>query len=349
MCRLCETIYLYYKTFRQIVIYKSVSLRAAITGLICALVSLSAHAQSNNSTVFRFLEVTPAAKASALGGNHTGLYDADYSLFQLNPAYLQGSETRMISASFVNHLLDARMGMVHSALTINEFHTLGFGLRFQGYGDFNSLDEDGNETGSFDAVDIAFGTAYSTIIAPKIYGGISLDLIHSSYESYNSSGLAVSGGLLYRNPDKELSIGLAVRNLGTQLSTFNGIREPLPLDVSVGITKKPEGFPARISLTLRRLNDWDMRSVGEQQKPEFLDNMLRHLLIGGEFGLSPNFRVRLGYNHFLHEQTKTKENFDLAGLAFGIGLSVKDFIIDISRHSYSELGGVVQLSIRTTL
>lgn len=349
MCRLCETIYLYYETFWQIVIFKSVSLRATITGLIWVLSSFAAHAQSNNSTIFRFLEVTPSAKASALGGNHTGLYNADYSLFQLNPAYLHGSETRMFSASFINYLLDAKMGMVHSALAINDAHTLGFGLRFQGYGDFNSLDEDGNETGSFNAIDIAFGTAYSTIIAPTVYGGISLELIHSSYEAYNSSGLAITGGLLYINSDKDLSIGLAVRNLGTQLSTFNGTREPLPLDVSIGVSKKPEGFPARISITLRRLNDWDMRSVGELQKPDFFNNALRHLLIGGEFELSPYFRARLGYNHFLHEQIKTKENFDLSGLALGIGLSVKDFIIDISRYSYSELGGVVQLSIKTKL
>ena len=51
----------------------------------------------------------------------------------------------------------------------------------------------------------------------------------------------------------------------------------------------------------------------------------------------------------LHELNKTNENFDFAGFAVGFGLTVGDFIIDLSRHSYSDSGGVVQLSLKTIL
>lgn len=310
---------------------------------------ISLSAQSDVSTIFRFLDVTPNANASALGGNHTGLFEGDYSSFHINPAYLYGSVNGQVSATFVNLLADSKMGFTNGTFRINENNQIGLGIRFLGYGDFKTLDKDGNELGDFNAIDIALSGAYATKIATNWSGGVALDLIHSSYEQYKSSALAVSGGIYYKNTEEHFSFGASVRNLGTQLSTYAGIREPLPLDVSVGISKKPENFPAELSFTLRRLNDWDMRIVGETKSPGFFDNAFRHVIFGGKIDFGENFHVRLGYNRYLHELNKTKENFDFAGVGIGVGFTVKDLIIDISRNSYSETGGVVQLSIKTTL
>ena len=310
---------------------------------------ISLSAQSDVSTIFRFLDVTPNANASALGGNHTGLFEGDYSSFHINPAYLYGSVNGQVSATFVNLLADSKMGFTNGTFQINENNQIGLGIRFLGYGDFKTLDKDGNELGDFNAIDIAVSGGYATKIATNWSGGVALDLIHSSYEQYKSSALAVSGGIYYKNIEEHFSFGASVRNLGTQLSTYAGIREPLPLDVSVGVSKKPENFPAELSFTLRRLNDWDMRIVGETKSPGFFDNAFRHVIFGGKFDFGEDFHVRLGYNRYLHEINKTKENFDFAGVGFGVGFTVKDLIIDISRNSYSETGGVVQLSVKTTL
>jgi hypothetical protein len=313
------------------------------------LLTSSASAQSEVSSIFRFLDVTPNASASALGGNHTGLYEGDYSSFHINPAYLFGAENGQVSATFVNLLADSKMGFTNGTFQVNENNQIGLGIRFLGYGDFKTLDKDGNELGDFNAIDLAVSGAYATRISPKWSGGVSLDLIHSSYEQYKSSAIAISGGIYYKNEEEHFSFGAAIRNLGTQLSTYVNSREPLPLDLSVGISKKPENFPAELSLTLRRLNDWDMRIVGETKKPDLFDNAFRHVIFGGKFNFGENFHVRLGYNRYLHELNKTKENFDFAGVGFGVGFNIKDLIIDISRNSYSETGGVVQLSIKTTL
>jgi len=316
---------------------------------ILCLIAIPALGQSDISTVFRFLDITPNASASALGGNHTGLYEGDYSSFHLNPAYLFGATNGQVSATFVNLLADSKMGFTNGTFQINENNQIGLGIRFIGYGDFKTLDENGNELGDFNAIDLAVSGAYATKLAPKWNGGIGLDLIHSSYEQYKSSAVAISGGVYYKNPDEHFSFGASVRNLGTQLSTYAGTREPLPLDVSIGIAKKPTSFPAEISLTLRRLNDWDMRTINETQTPDFLDNAFRHIVVGGTFDFGENFHVRLGYNRYSHELNRTKENFDFAGVGFGVGFNVKTVIVDISRNSYSETGGVVQLSIKTTL
>jgi len=92
-----------------------------------------------------------------------------------------------------------------------------------------------------------------------------------------------------------------------------------------------------------------MKIVGEDSSPSFFDNAFRHVVLGGTFDFSESFHIRLGYNRYLHELNRTKENFDFAGVGFGVGFAVRSLIIDISRNSYSETGGVVQFSIKTSL
>lgn len=330
-------------------IFKLLTVRKIILFIAFCCAFSPAFAQSNTSSVFRFLEVTPNAYASGLGGNHTGLYKGDFSLLFLNPAYMNPETSGSVSASYINFLGDANMGFTSAVYDVEDVGTFGAGIRFVGYGEFDQLDENGNQLGTFHANDIALSGAYSVSIFEKVRAGASLDLIHSSYAAYKSSAVAVSAGLFYRDTTSNFSAGIAVRNLGAQLSAFDETREPLPLDLSVGISKKPEGFPFMLSLTLKELTNWDMRIFGETEKPSAFNNIMRHVLIGGETRMGENFFVRLGYDHYLHEQTKTGKNFDLAGIAFGIGFTLKDITFDLSRNSYSKLGGLTRLSVKTSL
>lgn len=306
-------------------------------------------AQSTSSTVFRFLDVPTNARTAALSANHVSLFDADFSLFQSNPAYLTKASSGQVAASYVNHLADANFGFVTGAWHINNIGTLGLGIRYAGYGEFERIDENGVSNGTFSPGDIALTAGIGRELAPKLRGGASIDAIYSAIDSFTSTAVAVSAGFLYEDIEKHLSIGFAVRNLGSQLSTFNGEQEPLPLDVAVGVTHKPQNFPIRGTILLRRLHDWDLRVNGENTRPDFADNFFRHLVLGGEILFTENFNFRVGYNQLQHEQLQTRENFDFAGVGFGVGLKVNKFFIDISRSSFSELGGIFQISIKTRI
>lgn len=306
-------------------------------------------AQSNTSSIFRFLEMTPTARSSGLGGNHVGIFDADFSLMHINPAYLNASNTGTISASYINFLADATMGFSSGAYNVDQVGTFGLGIRFVGYGEFDRLDENGNDLGNFSANDIAITGGYSKPITATLQAGAALDYIHSSYANFKSSAMAVSAGLFYQDTTSNFSAGISIRNVGAQLSAFKDQKEPLPLDVSVGISKKPEAFPFHLNLTLRQLNNWDLRTFGESEKPELLDNLFRHILVGGEADIGENMQIRLGYDHYLHKQTKTGQTFDLAGMAFGVGFEFKNMTFDVSRNSYSKLGGITRLSIKVAL
>ena len=278
-----------------------------------------------------------------------GLYNADFSLIHVNPAYLNRNASGSISASYLNFFADANMGFTSGAYEFNNIGTFAAGIRFVGYGEFDQLDENGNDLGNFNANDIAVTGAYSIPVANNLTAGAGIDFIHSSYASYKSSAVAFSGGVFYQDTASHFSAGIAIRNLGGQITAYDDQREPLPLDVSVGVTKKPEAFPFQLSLTLKKLNDWDLRVFGETEKPSFIDNAFRHIIFGGETYFGENVTVRLGYDRYLHEQTQTGQDFDLAGIAFGVGINIKSIIIDVSRNSYSRLGGVTRISLKTDL
>ncbi len=306
-------------------------------------------AQTNNSSIFRFLDITPSAKLAGLGGNHVGLFEANSSVFYLNPAYLTPATSKNVSATFVNYLADSRIGFANGAYNIKDIGTLGIGLRYAGYGELDELDENGTRLGSFNASDISLTTGLSTMLNEKLSAGAAVDLIHSSYQNYNSSAITASGGIYYLDKETNFSAGLSFRNLGDQIDYYNGFREDIPFDISAGISKKPEKFPFHLHLTLRQLNNWDLRVPGESETPAFLDNLFRHVIFGGEASFSENFKFRLGYNRLLHEQTKTNDSFDFGGVSLGVGLKIKGINIDMSRSSYSSVGGIVQISISSQL
>lgn len=308
-----------------------------------------AFAQTNNSAIFRFLDITPSAKAAAQGGNHVGLFEANSSVFYLNPAYLTPASSKNVSATFVNYLADSRIGFANGAYDIKNIGTLGIGIRYAGYGDLNEFDESGNNLGSLNAGDLSLTTGLSTMLSEKLSAGAAVDFIHSSYHSYNSSAITASGGVYYLDSESNFSAGLSFRNLGDQIDYYNGFREDIPFDISAGISKKPENFPFHLHLTLRQLNDWDLRVAGESEKPAFADNLFRHVIFGGEAKFNDNFKLRLGYNRLLHEQTNTSDSFDFAGVSMGIGLRVRGIDIDLSRSSYSSVGGIVQISVSSQL
>lgn len=319
-----------------------------LTFLLC-LSAGSAKAQTGEAGAFRFLEYSPAAQSASLGGNHVAIFDANSTLFTINPAFLTPTQSKNVSASFVNYFSDSKYGMANVAYHLPQVGTVGVGIRYFGYGEFDRFDESGLAMGTFSASDLAFTTALSTQLSEKLTAGTSVDIIRASYDIYSSTAIAGNAGIFYKDTERLFSAGLTIRNVGDQLSYFNETREALPFDISLGISKKPEQFPFHLHLTLRQLNNWDLRVFGETEQPDLVENLMRHAILGGEAKLGDHLLLRLGYNRYLHEQAKTNENFDFAGASIGLGIKAKGLIIDISRSSYSDLGGVLQFSIRSQI
>lgn len=305
------------------------------------------HAQSGTGSTYRFLNVPASASALALGGGPVSLPHGEPALMHLNPALLSKSHHGHVSLSFGSYLSESNMGFISGAWYSEKIGTLGAGLRFLNYGTMDRIDEFGLDRGTFHASDVALKLAIGRVFENVIQYGLAADLIYSSYESYRSTGFMLSGGVLYSIDGDDLTIGASFMNLGRQLSTYDGIQEPLPFDLRLGLSRKLLYLPLRITFTAHNLHRWEMRTPGDDDNIAFFTNLFRHLAVGGEFLFSENFHLRLGYNHLVHDELKTDRRLDLVGFGIGVGIKYKGIGIDLGRNSYSNMGNLFQLGIHT--
>ncbi len=304
---------------------------------------------SNLDATYRFLNIPTSPRTAALGGNHVSLPNSDVSLFLLNPAYLSGNHHGQLALSYLNHLADVNMGFASGAFHHDELGTFGIGFRFVGYGEMIQTNAIGEELGTFTANDFAMNLGYARQIQDQLTAGVAFQFIHSSYHTFRSTGLAISAGLHYTFDDEQTWAGVSFGNLGRQVNYFDEQREDLPFDLRTSITRQLTYLPLRLSATAHSLTQWEMPSFNDEQTPRFADHLFRHLIIGGEFLFSENFHVRLGYNHFLHEELRSDARIDLGGASIGVGIQLRGFQFDISRNSYSDIGRLTQLGIQYQL
>lgn len=306
-------------------------------------------AQQQSKTVFRFLSINSEARSAALGGSHVAYINPGFMLFHANPALVKPSSGRNFQLSYLNHIGDVGYGSASYLHRFDEVGDVSVSMRFLNYGDLTRYDELGNSQGSLSANDLALTVGWSSTLAENLYYGVSLTGIHSSLAGFQSTGISASGGLYYKIPDRETAFGFSLRDAGSQISSYNEISEPLPLNLAVSAVHKPEYIPIRFHVTLHRLTDWSSENANDQGSVSFTNEFMRHLIVGSEFIFGDHVSVQLGYNHWLHEQTKTGKRIDAAGLGIGFGLHFSNFDMNLARTSFSDMGNVLQLSIATSL
>lgn len=284
-----------------------------------------------------------------MGGSHVALPDADASMFLINPAYINENLHRNFSVGYLNHVGDVNMGFAGGVWQFNGIGTFGAGIRYMNYGELKRTDASGVQDGTFSANDLAFTAGLSRELMPDLYGAVALTFVHSSIDVYSSTGIAVNAGIVYHLSGPGLDLGASISNAGTQLSSFDGRKEKLPLDIRAGVSRRLENLPLRISITAHSLDRWNLETFNDEDEPGFTSNLFRHVIIGGEFYLSSNVQLRVGYDHFLHEELKSKNRLDTAGFSFGLGIRYRGFVFDFSRNSYSEIGGITRIGIQTNI
>ena len=91
-----------------------------------------------------------------------------------------------------------------------------------------------------------------------------------------------------------------------------------------------------------------MRSYGETHKPPFAELLFRHAILANEILLGDHVRLRVGYNQYLHDQIQSDNRLDTGGFNFGLGIEFSRYRFDVSRNSYSDMGGLLQLSLKAS-
>ena len=281
------------------------------TVLLC--LTLLAEAQESQ-TVYNFLRLPVSAHVAALGGDNTTLAEDDATLIFHNPALINNVTDRTLNLNFMTYMEGAATGSASFVRAAGEYGTWGVTGQYMNYGTMKEMTASGQQTGEFSAKDIAVGGSFAYALNERFTGGITAKFVASYIGQYNSLGAAVDLGINYYNSDSELSISAVARNLGGQLSAYEDDFERMPFDLQLGFTKRLLRSPLRLSVSLVRLNDWEY-------------GFGKHIVVGADVILTPQFYIAAGYNAMRAAEMKISTADDSsahgAGLSFGGGMQLE--------------------------
>ena len=298
--------------------------------------------------VYDFLEMPQSAHATALGGTQVAMNTYDISQIFQNPASITDTAHNNIALNITPYTSGIKYGTAAYAYHLENIGTVAFGLQFINYGSFDWIDENNVDMGTFNASEYAFYLTYSKVLTPQITLAATVKPIISKFETYNSFGIAMDLGAMYRSKNRRFTAAATIKNFGSQISTYDGKHESLPTDIKMGLSYQPEHAPFRISLTLKDLTKWDL-STDSDNKISFADNALRHAIIGFELVPFKNFYVGMGYNHRIRKEMVTSDKKGSAGLSWGFGLKIYKFNIAYGSARYHLGGSSNSISISTNL
>lgn len=287
-------------------------------------------------TTYDFLRMDMSARAAALGGSFVTNND-DVDVIFFNPAGMGFLEKDPVSFSFVKHLMDINLFSLTYSTEFENIGRFGTGIQYINYGSFDEADEFGNITGEFGAGELAFLVGYTNEFMANFYYGANAKFIYSSIADKSSSAIGLDLGVNYEFPELMLNLGASVLNMGTQLSSYVDTKEDLPLDVLIGVSKRLEKLPVRLSLDFHNLNE---------QRDEFYQHF-KGFTFGAEFYLSKVFTLRFGYDNERRSDFKIGSSSGIAGFNGGLGVKVSDYRFSYAYSSLGTVGALQSISLST--
>jgi hypothetical protein len=325
--------------------------------LLWFLISLPAGAQIGGKRTFSFLALPTNGKVAALGGVNISAPDPEAGMLLANPALLQPAQHRHVAFAFTDFVADVSQNTLTYVIAPRPGSQWGIGLTYLDYGDFTQRDDAGQEMGKFAAYDYALSLSRASAIGPFTLG-VAAKLAVSALAEYKAVALLTDIGGIFKHPEKDLTLALALKNIGYELRPFSGReREPTPFEVQLGLSYKPEHMPFRFSITAQQLQQPDivyLDTTGHRRnnlplKKSLADKIARHLVLGGELLLSKNLNLRVGYNHLRRKELRLENAPGAAGFSTGLLLRIKGFQLDYARAFYHQSGGSNFFTVGTDL
>ena len=305
------------------------------SSLIIFLISFSFLTAQTTST-YNFLRLDVDARSAAMAGSFVSAENDVNSVFY-NPAGISTLQAPQASIGFFKYLLDINSGNIAYSQKYKDLGYFGASLRFINYGTFDKYDENYENQGTFSANDMALTLTYSNTYIENLHYGIGLKFIYSNIGEYNSSAMALDLGLMYKIPSQKMMIGASLLNLGTQLKAYYNTSEKLPLDLKIGASKTLEHLPLTVSIAFNNLL---------QESNDFVGRF-KDVTLGGEFIVSDNVDLRIGYNNQQRQDLKTGTAIGIGGFSAGLGLNYElKYFLDYSFNSMGKIGATHRINIR---
>ncbi len=281
---------------------------------------------SLDASIYDFLNVGFSARPNAMGGSFVAI-SRDITALQSNPAGLQELGKGMLSTGIVLYVADITFGHIQYGFSKGR-NNFGVGINYINYGSIERRDENNEDRGTFSPMDFAFLVGYCRPISANLSAGLEMKFLYEKIDSFASYGAAADIGMQYRMEERHLTLGLALKNIGTAFKAHDEVKGSLPLAFTGGCSFHP--LPI-LSFNL------DATRV-------FSDS--RTLMKGGiEWWAVSLFALRAGYSSG-GSDLKTGYGSDmLAGLSAGFGVSWKSMKLDYAVQPMVDFGFAHSLSL----
>ncbi len=342
------------RTFERFFIVKAFIL------LIIALPA-SLFAQYGGLQNFSFLNMPADAYTCSLGGILVGSARNDAALFLNNPAQQDSLKSQQLKLNFSPLWAGSSASTVVYNRCLSEQSTGGLGLQYFNYGTFAGADASGNMEEAFKAAQFALTVGHARRIN-QISMGLNLKLAGSNIANYSSWAILADFGGLYRHPKVDLTLGLNIKNMGKAFNNFASGNDsaPLPFDVQIGGSFKPEHMPLRLNLTAHHLHEWNIANAqklstdfatGTTTEQDFstVGKLFQHLVIGVEALVHKNVQINVGYNHLMRTELKDRNFNSLSGFSTGVLVQSSKLSLCAAVQSYQTAGALFQISATSFL
>ena len=244
-----------------------------------------------------------ASKLSQAGGGNLNMSPNSRSA---NPANL--SLIRSFSTSFI--LYPAGIQAQSVSLLIPQYNRLiTVAINHISYGTFKGYDENAIPTNNYSSSDTWMRLGYSGLSKnlPISYG-ISNQLYFSKLGKYSSTIFYLSLGAIWNIKKYKTNIGLSIDDISINTSRINNVIEKSPLRYNIGVCKKLEYLPLKISI--------DYLSIYNKKNKDYF--------ISGIFSLPKNLSFIWGTSTRKLSQNIKESVIKTIFGSSGVGISYKD-------------------------
>jgi hypothetical protein len=285
------------------------------------------------SNAYNFLRFPASPQLAALGGINVAHQSKDVTLAFQNPGQLDSSMHSFMSANF-NSLYDGvknyhwMMAYHHPKLKTN----FAASVFYFNYGNIVQTDASGNILGNLRPTDFTVQISASRKYLERWNYGLSVKFLSSNYGVFRSIAIAADVGIVYKDQENLLQMGLVAMNMGGQLKRYNeAVAEELPFDVVFGIYKQLEKAPIRFSLTAHHLHRFDIlyndtlfnneNGFRNPSSKKFtFDKLFQHFVFSTQFLIGQRVEVTAGYNFLRRSELRiTNVPNGLTGFSLGVG------------------------------
>ena len=291
------------------------SARFLLTLLVPSLLSVHCliAASLTGTTGGQVLEVSPDARAAAMGGAYCAVSD-DAGCLYYNPAGLGGIdhiEIPLTNNQLFQGMTQQHAGIIYSLRDVRSSNVLGMGtiagdISFFDAGSMVKRDAAGASLGSFTHKAVLATAAYGRRLYEaenswQVFGGVSARMLSEESDNEKANNMSFDAGTLVTTPLKTLSFGFTVQNIGGKMN-YVSEKNDLPLNIKTG--------------TALRLFDNSFLIAMDLNRPFYGKNWMA---FGTEYIVQETLAFRVGYSTLSDQGS---------GLSTGIGLKISNLDFD---------------------